>query len=339
LMPGMDGFAVAAGIRENLAAADIRVMMLTSVVPANSEAIEKVENADLSLRKPISESRLLEGIRSLFCPDQETVRPTPRSGLPEVSSATHPLHILIVEDTPVNQRLAVALLEPRGHRVTVANDGREALETLATQSFDVVLMDVQMPRMDGFQATAAIRAGEAATGSHLRIIAMTAHAMRGDRERCLEAGMDSYIAKPIRSEELIRAVENRAAPAQEAPVDDDVTDPNRVFDHEAALTRALGKPALLRQLVALFLADLPSQLDRARKALASSDRQNLAGAAHRLKGAAVNLRATRFVEAARLLEVQAPTADLDVAATLFATLETELDHLKHALEKIAGGGG
>src|SRR4051794_24434907 len=110
-----------------------------------------------------------------------------------------PLQILLVEDNPVNQKVAARLLEKHGHTVVVAWDGKEALRTLAVRDFDLVLMDVQMPEMDGLEATAAIRAGEQGTDRHLPIVALTAHAMKGDREKCLQAGMDGYVPKPVQS--------------------------------------------------------------------------------------------------------------------------------------------
>ncbi|MGH9652602.1 MAG: response regulator, partial [Bryobacteraceae bacterium] len=117
------------------------------------------------------------------------------------------LRILLAEDNAVNQRLAQKLLEKRGHAVTLANDGREALELLERMTFDLVLMDVQMPHLDGFAATAAIRAEERQTGGHIPVIAMTAHAMKGDEERCLRAGMDGYVSKPIQPAALFAAIE------------------------------------------------------------------------------------------------------------------------------------
>ena len=118
------------------------------------------------------------------------------------------LRVLVVEDNPVNQHLAVRLVEKKGHSVTAVGSGRGALEILERELFDVVLMDVQMPEMDGFEATGAIRKKEQGTGSHLPIIAMTAHAMRGDRERCLTAGMDAYVTKPVNVKKLFAAIES-----------------------------------------------------------------------------------------------------------------------------------
>jgi CheY-like chemotaxis protein len=127
------------------------------------------------------------------------------------SGAKSPLRILLVEDNVVNQRLALRVLEKQGYTVVLADNGRRALSELSKQKFDVVLMDVQMPEMDGLEATAAVREGEKRTGAHIPIIAMTAHAMQDDKQRCLAAGMDAYISKPIRSRDLVELVENFAA--------------------------------------------------------------------------------------------------------------------------------
>ncbi len=150
---------------------------------------------------------------------------------PEQASRFRPLQVLLAEDSLVNQKLAVGLLEKHGHTVVVANDGREAVAALETRNFDLVLMDVQMPEMDGFEATAAIRAREQQTGTHIPIIAMTAHAMKGDRERCLEAGMDDYVAKPIRAKQLFETIEALLGHAAEpelrpadAPADNKIVD-------------------------------------------------------------------------------------------------------------------
>ena len=156
------------------------------------------------LMKPIRQLELREAVaRVLETSNQEgAVALVRRSSLVDVRDPGSSLRVLLAEDNPVNQRLATRLLEKRGHRVVVASNGRQALEALESASFDLVLMDVQMPEMDGFEATAAIREKEKANGLHLPVIALTAHAMKGDRERCLAAGMDGYLAKPIRQQEL-----------------------------------------------------------------------------------------------------------------------------------------
>jgi two-component system, sensor histidine kinase and response regulator len=156
------------------------------------------------LTKPINQSELLDAILRVLGAYQIVDEPEPAAAPLEPGRS---LHLLLVEDNPVNQKLAVRLLERLGHQVAVADDGRQALTALAAQEVDLVLMDVQMPVMDGFEATAAIRAREREHGGHLPIIAMTAHAMKGDRERCLAAGMDDYVTKPIDSAGLRAALE------------------------------------------------------------------------------------------------------------------------------------
>jgi CheY-like chemotaxis protein len=160
------------------------------------------------LIKPIGQSELLDAIL-------QAVGGKPQADAPAARPSTHDplqegprgLRILLAEDNHVNQILAVRLLEKRGHHVQVAGDGREALEKLKTADFDLVLMDVQMPVMGGFEATAAVREMEKGTGKHIPIVALTAHAVKGDRERCLAAGMDGYIGKPIHPEELFQQIE------------------------------------------------------------------------------------------------------------------------------------
>jgi two-component system sensor histidine kinase/response regulator len=172
------------------------------------------------LVKPIKQSDLLDSILSVLPePLPPPSPPAPAGAAPAPAPPpARPLRVLLAEDHPVNQRLALRLLQKAGHGVVVANNGVEALAALGRESFDVVLMDVQMPEMGGLEATAAIRAAEAGTGRHQVIVAMTAHAMKGDRERCLAAGMDGYVAKPIQSRELwaeIEAVLTSAAPSPE----------------------------------------------------------------------------------------------------------------------------
>ena len=209
MMPEMDGFAVAQEIAKGDGAERPAVIMLSS---AHKDEIARRTGAvgiSAFLLKPVRQSELLDAI---FAVMKVTVAEETHPPEPAPDHQT-PLHVLVAEDNSVNQRLALRLLEKRGHRVKIVGNGAQAIEALAQDDFDVVLMDVQMPEMDGFQATAAIREQERASGDHMPIIAMTAHAMRGDRERCLEAGMDDYISKPLRAEDFYQVVEGRFAAA------------------------------------------------------------------------------------------------------------------------------
>jgi CheY-like chemotaxis protein len=215
-MPGMDGVHLAELLSRR---ADMRgsvMMMLTSASPTG--IVERSRQAGIasSLTKPVRQALLLSEIRRLVGSVDAKPEPQlparPASTAPAMKPATVPLRVLLAEDNPVNQRLAVAILSKRGHTVVVAGDGRQAVEAFERERFDVALMDVQMPELNGFEATARIRQLEQGTGDRLPIIALTAHAMTGDRERCLAAGMDDYVAKPLNAAALIETVERHGAP-------------------------------------------------------------------------------------------------------------------------------
>ncbi len=243
------------------------------------------------------------------------------------------LHILLAEDQPVNQLLAVRMLKKRGHSVVVANNGRIALETLPRETFDLVLMDVQMPEMDGFETTRTIRLQEKDTGKHLPIIAMTAYAIKGDRERCLAAGCDEYLAKPIDSRSLYALVErlgdaaaapqNRntaAAPTAIKPVTNSA-DWNRV----AALARVDGDEGFLRELTELFMESCPVLVAQLRFALKQRDTDAISRAAHSLKGNAAAVGAIAVHDLAVLLEEKARALDLAGAEQVLAETQRRID--------------
>ncbi len=228
------------------------------------------------------------------------------------------LSILLVEDNAVNQRVAAAMLEKLGHQVKIAANGREAVEACASEPFDLVLMDCQMPEMDGFAATRAIREREAQTGSHLPIIAMTANALEGDREKCLAAGMDDYLSKPITRERLEKTLARWQAnrkpppPSQESTTMSSSTTP---WLDRARLSEVTGgDAALARDLVELFAADLPAMAARLETALAAAPAEGmgrLIAAAHEIRGAASNLGLSGLAQAAAALEAAAKDGALD----------------------------
>jgi two-component system sensor histidine kinase/response regulator len=203
-MPKMDGFELIERIRQSPKLSAAIIMMLTSAGHRGDALRCQELGVAAYLLKPIRQSELREAIaRVLGAREQKGAIPLiTRYSLGDAIEPTAILHVLVAEDNAVNQRLATRLLEKRGHRVTVTADGREAVEALANQNFDLVLMDIQMPKMDGFEATAVVREKEMHDGGHIPIIALTANAMKGDRERCLAAGMDGYLSKPIVSQEL-----------------------------------------------------------------------------------------------------------------------------------------
>jgi len=239
--------------------------------------------------------------------------------------------VLLAEDNAVNQRLAASLLERRGHKVTIAANGREALAALAAQTFDTVLMDVQMPEMGGFEATAAIRALETERqAARLPIIAMTAHAMKGDRERCLAAGMDEYLTKPLDPRQLCAVVERMAGAApSERNGADLLAVPMEV------LARVGGDRELLAEISRLFVDDAPRHLTKIREALDARDREGLRRAAHGLKGAAANFDADGVVIAARALEEIGRTGDFAAHEAAWQTLTVETDRLLSVLRSLA----
>jgi CheY-like chemotaxis protein len=207
-MPGMDGFSLVEHIQRSPSLAGPTIMMLSSGGEPGEVARGRQLGVAAYLTKPAQEADLLDCL--LASMGMRSPRSHEPSSIPAPvrSSGPRRLRILLAEDNPVNQKLAVRLLEKRGHVVVAAGNGRQALAAFAQEHFDVVLMDVQMPEMDGFEATAAIRDEEKTTGAHVPIIAMTAHAMKGDEERCLRAGMDGYVSKPIDAQSLFRAIES-----------------------------------------------------------------------------------------------------------------------------------
>jgi two-component system, sensor histidine kinase and response regulator len=246
------------------------------------------------------------------------------------------LRILLAEDNVVNQQLAVRILEKRGHTVEVVDDGCKVLDALERAQFDLVLMDIQMPELDGLQTTAAIRAHEDSSGARIPIVALTAHAMSGDRERCLAAGMDGYLSKPLRAHELIETIEALipdlppSAPSDGKRME---TQPSvQSFDRAALLDIVEGDLTLLQELIKVFLVDTPRLLTDLRVAVARRDTRRIGSVAHRLRGSMANFQAQAAVTGAQQLEEMAGRNELlevDAALASFEQSTAELiDGLK-----------
>jgi CheY-like chemotaxis protein len=241
------------------------------------------------------------------------------------AAPTRVIRVLVAEDNIVNQRVAAGLLTRRGHTVTTASNGLEAVEAIERGGFDLVLMDIEMPEMGGLEATAAIRARERERGGHIRIVAMTAHAMNGDRERCMAAGMDGYLAKPLDPGLLYAVVEQ--PPAQQPPA------ASGAVDRPALLERLGGDEQLLSDVIQIFLDDCPVRLEAIRAAVSERHADRVRQEAHALKGAAANLSATGLFEAAQALERIGAENRLEAAEAGWRLVSAEAARAMDALRR------
>jgi CheY-like chemotaxis protein/HPt (histidine-containing phosphotransfer) domain-containing protein len=361
-MPGLDGFSIAEHIRVTTGSATKIIMLLGSLAQLADTERCRQPKVEAYLVKPLKRAELLRTLQSLFA-RQAPVDPK-RAHLAGAASVSQepvlrPLTILLAEDNLVNQRVASALLGKRGHTVVVVNNGREALQAIATQRFDLVLMDVQMPEMDGLEATKRIRELEVGTSIRTPIIAMTAHALKGDDERCRQAGMDAYQTKPVQAVQLMQTiaqllgsdeppaavVENREARARSAhdapspggaPIEH-LSDVSRLpavgdaLDLPALLARVENDWDLLQEMVALFLDNSPLLLSELATSVEQRQPQAIERVAHALKGSMQNMGAAPAAAAAAALEELARGGDLTHAAAALAELQTQFTRLTTAL--------
>ena len=326
-MPELDGFALAAQIMQHAGWAEATIMMLTSGGQRGDVARCRTLGIAAYLTKPITQSELWEAIsQALRKPAGHVTRPpvitqhTLREGRPR-------LRILLAEDHPVNQKLAVRLLEKLGHTAVVVGDGQAALTTLAQHAFDLMLMDVQMPKMDGLATTVAIRAREQTSGGHLPIVAMTAHAMKGDQERCLAAGMDGYIAKPI-TRDALDAVLSQVL-GRPSPPTPPAAEPS--IELASALSAVDGDHALLQEMIEVFLEDYPVKIDALRNAIAHGSAQTLEWTAQSLTDTLGLFGRTAASELADELGTLGRAGHLEGAAAILHRLEQELGRISDVL--------
>jgi signal transduction histidine kinase/DNA-binding response OmpR family regulator/HPt (histidine-containing phosphotransfer) domain-containing protein len=332
-MPEMDGFAVAQAVRRDPKLAGTRILMLTSSGDRVSAQRRRELGLAAYLSKPASPSMLLNSIVSVV---HDTPRPAAANVGQETAADVPALHILVAEDNAVNQKLAARLLEKWGHSVVVVGDGQAALQAVQQERFDVLLTDIQMPVLDGLELTARIRQLEQQTHQHLPIIALTAHATQQDKAQCLEAGMDAYVSKPIRRQELLAAL-SQITPARSAGscgCDDAAQAP---FDIEHLLERLGGDADLLKEIVQLFLKDCPQLMAEIRAAMQCTQSQRLSRAAHTLKGSVGNFAAGDAHAAALALEMAARQSNWAAATEALGRLDEEMSRLCGALHKTLGG--
>jgi two-component system sensor histidine kinase/response regulator len=329
-MPRIDGFMLSEQIKQDPDLDCSLIMMLTSGDRSHRTS-DSGDHVAAYLMKPVKPSELLDAIVLALDPLQAT------KDLPSIQDkpALPPLNILLAEDSLVNQKLAVGLLERQGHRVDVANNGREAISAVDRQKYDVILMDIQMPTMDGMEATAVIRSHEATRGGHVRIVAMTAHAMKGDREACLAAGMDGYVTKPIRAAALVEAIREviERVPlenTEEANVD-------RV-DWKRALEVVASDEELLHDVVEIYLDECPKMVEDMRRSVLEEDHDTLQRAAHTLKGSMRYFGIETVFQRAQELEEIGRNHRSQVAAVKLAELEESLEIVNPILARFVETG-
>jgi len=349
-MPDMDGLALAQAIRQQRDANVLPLVMLTSAGWRDAESEAAVQFAAV-LTKPIKQSQLYDVLATLFASARVTA-PEPRTTVeldPHLAERV-PLRILIAEDNTVNQKLAVLMLQRMGYRADVAANGVEALEALQRQPYDLILMDMQMPEMDGLEATRHIRR-DWPLNQQPRVIAMTANAMQGDREACLAAGMDDYVSKPVQVSELQSAVQRWGKQVTgrrrtqtmvvNKPITRSSTQPivplaptlDPVMIASLREIQLEGEPDVLSQLVGLFAEEAPDVLRAIRRAVEQTNPEGLRAAAHSLKGSSNNLGAKRLGQLCADMEKLARTGSAQVDPALLDELDREYERVCIALEQ------
>ncbi|MBW3619698.1 MAG: response regulator [Actinobacteria bacterium] len=338
-MPDVDGLQLASRISREERFRELRLALLSSVDATAAD--REAAGVRQYLRKPVRQSQLYDLLMSLLVPtDGAVTAPAAAAERDDRRTGT----VLLVEDNPANQLVGSRLVEKLGHRVDVVGDGQEALEALRRRRYDVVLMDCQMPVMDGYDATRRLRREEQGTDRHTAVIAMTAGVTLEDRDRCIEAGMDDFVAKPVRPEAVGAALSRWLPPVGDAPSvpregpDAGTGDPTGVpaaIDPERwqLLREVLDDDDALHAFVTAFLTDVPARLADLRTSVGAGDAETVRTASHRIRGSAMNLGADRLADLCDELEQDARSGDLSRARALAAAAGTELDRVVAELQR------
>ncbi|MFP6766059.1 MAG: response regulator, partial [Planctomycetaceae bacterium] len=328
-MPDVDGFGLVEQLRLRPDSTGPVVMMLTSSSRISNLTRASELGVETCLIKPVKQSELFDAMVEAL--GVESVEEDGSSFGDGPMRHTRSLDVLLAEDSRVNQKLAIALLEKWGHQVTVAEDGRRAVELHTQRQFDIILMDVQMPELDGLDATRAIRAEEGRTGAHIAIMAMTAHALKGDEERCLAVGMDDYISKPIRAPILFQKLSvlcNVTAAQASGKVDPaPLSESESLVDWDAALGIAANDSGLLKELVLSVLDETPEQLEQLDRSIAGHDAASARRAAHTILGNMRTVAAASAMETAGNVERLAKDARFEEIPGPTRTLRTHCDRV------------
>ncbi|HEX7518147.1 MAG TPA: response regulator [Chthoniobacterales bacterium] len=331
MMPETDGFALAKQLRNAPRTANTPIIMLSSGVRPGDDALAQTAGISTLLTKPVQQSALLAAIQNAI--EQKAGTSTTIQAAPEILSARKPvsraLRIIIAEDNPVNQAVALGMLQKQGHTLTLAENGREAVRFYQLERPDLILMDVQMPELDGIGATREIRAAEEGSGHHTPIIAMTAYAMSGDSERCLTAGMDAYLSKPLTKALLLKTIESVVKDGGAAVAPASIACPT--FSRAILLDNLDGDTALLDRVTTLFKQNTPTYLDQMRHAITQRDGLALEKSAHTLLSSLGIFGAHRARDITMTLQVTGQLQNFEEAGERFKELENETDRIYEAM--------
>ena len=337
-MPNMDGFELAERISKNNRLAQATIMMLTSGHQKGDSIRCREVGISQYLIKPIKQSELFDAIVNALYRGNEEMKQKIRAyrrtrkkeyGDEFVAKAIgRKLNLLLAEDNPINRKLAETLIRKKDWEIVSVCDGLEAVQAHDSEHFDVILMDVQMPKMDGFEATRIIREKEEETGEHIPIIAITAHAMKGDRDKCLEAGMDDYVSKPMKAQELYAAIARLLAENGEEADGPQEEPGEEIIDLGRAMDAVDGDKDLLKELVEDFLEDFPQQLEILETVIREGDSEQVERTAHSLKGNVGVFGSQTAYDLAYELEKFGKDSELDKAQNVFQKLKNEMAKLK-----------
>ena len=336
-MPGSDGFDLARWIKEQKIQKLPIIMMLTFPHLKRKTEFQHLD-VKASVIKPLNPSEMLNGVCTALDKKVADTEAHKKAIEARPVNITKPLKILVAEDTPFNQTFILRLLEKNGFHPILVENGQQAVDRFDSDSFDIILMDVQMPEMDGFEATREIRKLEKQSGGHIPVIAMTAYATEGDRERCMAAGMDDYVSKPISASKLFKAIEVLIAPEESAPS----ADKQKVasLNQEGLLNSFENDHSLLKELVEIFINDYPQMLTTLRRSLEATDAKTFSRTAHSLKGMLRNFQAEAAADTAFDLEKKGKQGQLDGVDQIIETLSGQLDDvarkLKDLIKKVSG---
>lgn len=336
-MPGLDGFSLVRWVNNNPDVKLTVIMMFTHTVSRSKMDLKEL-GVKAILNKPVTHSDLLQSIRNALGVGRRKSTDQDLDLTEEKREFDRPLKLLVAEDLPFNQKFILRLLDRWGHDTTLVENGREAVEACINDNFDLVLMDVQMPEMDGLEATRKIREHEKTAQTHTPIIAMTAHAMKGDRQKCIDSGMDDYVSKPISSDILLRAmlslVSNGHAKAMELGKERQASEDKPILDKDTLLKAFNNDSELAKDLIEIFIADYPDLMEKLRSAIKDGDAVEMRRHAHSIKGMLKNFQADTAAEIALKIEGFSDNEQFSKGEHWCDALSEHLEALKINLEKI-----